>query len=238
MSILTDLVNSKSDDQLANLGNISDRTKTAGSHLVTINRAYEVNAANYDAFKVEMTNELGESVEIMEFFGRPKDGSQEAIDKAAAATDRTTAAIARLSKAVGYKSLKQAIQGAQPGTDAKNNATTEFTALTNKKLIVNTFTQIEPNKEGDKAFPKQMVDTFKFLDKSGNDALGRDRKEVFEAEAKGRIEIAYNAKQNPACIQLLAQMKEQAMGVAPAATQPVTTPAQQQANVAAAANDI
>jgi len=242
MSILINTVNEKTEEQLNNLGNVSTKLKESGAHLMTITSAKEISNNDYSYFVLEATTKSGETLTHMEFFGKPKDQSQEEIDKAQAKTDRTTAAIARIAKGIGYKNLKQAIAGAVQTTDEKGRQVTEFKAFENKQVTFCTTTEIQPDKEGTKAYANQVLDTFKILDKSGKDALGRDRLEAFDEECKNTIAIQWGKEQNPACVQLLNKMKEQALGVAPAATpttpSQVTPPAQQAANVAAAVDDI
>ena len=78
----------------------------------------------------------------------------------------------------------------------------------------------------------QAMDNFKVLTKEGKDGMGRDCIKSYDDEAKGRIEIYFKDSDNVACIQKLAQLQEQAMGVAP--TKPLTSMPTANADVNAA----
>jgi len=243
MSRLLNTINEMDNDAIASLGNTSDKCREAGAHLVTIARMYETAGNGWDRFNIDFTTAAGEALDITSFFGNPKDNSPEEIAKAAKADKRVAAIIARLVKSIGIKDVKQATANSQSGTDDKGNAITIFPKVEGKKLYIVSSTEIQPDKDGTKAYANQVVDTFKFLDKDGKDPMGRDRLEAFDAEAKENITIQYGKEQNPACIQLKNQLLEQKLGTAPAAQQSstpqqTTQPAQQQAAVNDDSDDI
>ena len=212
MSFITETINEMDAGAVANLGNVSDTIKEAGTHLATIKKAYETVASNYKALTIEFESANG-TARVMEFAGIPQSDSQEDIDKANAKTKRVVDILARVAKAVGMKDIKQAITGAASSTNEKGNDVTEFPKLAGKQLYITTFTEIEGDKkDASKTYVKQAVDTYKFLDKNGKDGMDRDRLDAFDAEAKDRIEISYQFRENPSCIQKLAQVKEQRLG--------------------------
>ncbi len=242
MSILLNTINEKTQDQINSLGNISDKARTSGAHLVTVAAVYETTAATWSRFNIDLTTAAGESLQITEFFGNAKDDSQAELDKATKANDRVASMLARFTKATGIKDIKAGTTGSIADTDAKGNATTTFPKYAGKKLTVISYTEIQPSQDETKAYANQEIDTFKFLDKDGNDGMNRNRVEAFEAEAISRIEIQWGKDQVPACVALKAKLAEQALGTAPAPTNPAipTQPVQTQAaaQVAAQEDDI
>jgi len=246
MSIVQSIVNNKTADELANLGNQSNKLFNPGAHLFTIGKVYELKAENYDAIVIEGTTKDGSDFQHMEFLGKPKDDTQAEIDKAQAKSDRAVAMLARFAKAAGFKDLGQAVGTATVEKTDKGEATV-FTKFAKKQLIIVTTTEIQPNKDGNKAFAVQVLDTMKFLDKSGKDLMGRDRLAAYDEEAKQKVEIKWGSENNPVCIQKLNEVKERMLGVAsqpaattggmPTATQPAVTGGMPSANPATADDD-
>ena len=217
-------IEAKSTEELAALGNTSDKTRTSGAHDVTIEAVYETKGPTWTRIDIDARNAAGESVNHTEFLGTAKDDSAEELEKAAKATDRVMNALSRLCKAIGLKVIKAATVGATTGTDAKGNETTTFPKFKGKKAVFITYTEVQPDKTGQKAYANQIVDTSKFLDKDGKDGMGRDRREAFEVDAKNRIESQYGKENVPAVAQKLAQLKEQAITTAVLPAAPAAAP--------------
>lgn len=231
------LANDATKEQLESLGKESTAVREAGAHLVTIKSAYttkgEKNGNPWNSMTVEFETKSGETVRLGEFFGNPKDNSQAEVDKANKANTRVMSIMTRLAKAVGIPDLKVATAGMIESTDAKGNTTSIYPKFAGKKLNIITTTIIEgDDKDSTKTYVKQEIDTSKFLDKDGKDAMGRDCLETLDAEAKAKLEIGYKFTQNIACIKKLQQLQEKAMGTAPIAKpitgMPTATPEQAQ----------
>jgi hypothetical protein len=212
-SILLNVISNKTNEELANLGNGGNKHNTPGTHLFTIASVYELAAANYSAIIIEGTIN-GEDFKHMEFLGKAKDDTQAEIDKANARNERVAAMLSRFAKAAGFKDVAQAVSGATVETTDKGEKT-NFPKFVKKQLHVTTTTEVQPNKDETKAYANQVLDTMKFLDKSGKDGMGRDRLDAYNEEAKAKLEIQYGKEGNPACIQKFNELKEKALGIAP-----------------------
>lgn len=223
MSLLVEALEQKTPEQIANLGKASDKCRDAGAHLVTIEAVYETTGATWSRFNIDFKTATGESLQITEFLGIPKDDSADAITKAEAATNRVLSVLGRVAKAAGIKDTKAAMQGGVAGTDAKGNATTTFPKLTNKKLTVISFTEIQPSQDETKAYANQEIDTMTILDKDGKDPMGRERAEALGAAAKSKFEIQFNKENVPACVKLRNELVEKSLRA------PQSQPAQTQA---------
>ena len=97
-------------EQAEALAKVSNTIKTAGAHLATIKAVYnttgEKNGSTWSSVTVDFENEAGETVQISEFFGKAKDESQAAIDKAQKSTTRLLGIMTKLAKAAGIPDLK------------------------------------------------------------------------------------------------------------------------------------
>ena len=211
-SIFLSEANSATAEELKNQGKVSAAIRTAGAHELVISKMYETTGDNWSSKTVEFANSIGETIKYQGFFGVPKSTSEEDVQKAEAQTKRTLADVARIIKAAGVPDIKAASGGAVTETDDKGRTLTVFPKVANKKLIGVTYTLLDGQKKDgniipDKVYVKQELDTFKFLDKSGKDQMGRDRKADFDAEAKTRIEIGYSYKDNPKHIAKLAELQ-------------------------------
>ena len=220
MSLHT-LASEQTKEQLESLGKVSTAIKTAGVHPVKIVKAFnttgEKDGNEWNSVTVEFVNSAGETARINEFMSTPKTNSQEDIDKANRGNTRVMGIMTRLAKAVGIPDLKAATSGYGEETDDKGRAVAVYPKYKGKELNIVTTTEITADdKDPSKVYVKQIVDTSKFLDKDGKDALGRDCIESFDVEAKGKIEIGYKYTANPACISKLSQLQEQNAGTAPA----------------------
>ena len=243
-SILLQTIEAKTADQIANMGNGSSKLYNPGTHLFTIGEVYELTATNYSAIVIAGTTKDGEDFQHMEFLGKAKDDTQVEIDKANGKNERSAAMLARFAKAAGFKDIGQAASGSTTETTDKGEKTI-FPKFSKKVVHITTTTEVQPDKAETKAYAVQVLNTMKFLDKSGKDGMGRDRLEAYDAEAKPVIEIKYGQDQNPACIQKFNELKEKQLGTAPVA-QPVPQtqvatggmPSATPAPVAAADDDI
>jgi len=222
-SILINKINETTDKALETLGQASNKCRTAGAHLVTVEKAFVKATDTYEALTIILKTAEGEELRVFEFLSTPKDDSAEAISKAEASNTRVIAIVNRIAHATGMKDAKQVIGSATEGTDEKGGAITLFPKLANKKLTVITFTEIQTDKDDKKAYAVQEVDTFNFLDKAGKDGMGREIADKLGEAAKLKIEAKYG-KEGVSCVQAkLAQVLEQAAGGTPSAvaTSPV-----------------
>jgi hypothetical protein len=213
MSIFIEQSNELTAESAKALGNSSAAIKTAGTHDLIIKKAFETDGGTWKSFTVNFETPEGETINYMGFFGVAKDTSAEAISKAEAQTNRTMADVSRIAKAAGLPSVKEMAGGAVQEVDSKDRPITVFPKIANKKLIGTTFTSIDGQKVNgsiapDKVFPKQVLDTFKFLATNGKDGMGRNCREAYDAEAVERIEIAYGYEKNPKHIAKLAMLQE------------------------------
>jgi len=242
-NMLHNLIDGKTKEELDQLGKQSNAIKTSGAHLVEILSVYNTtgdkNGNPWTSITVDMKTEIGETIQISEFYGNAKSASQEDIDKAERANVRLMSIMTRLAKSAGIPDLKAATAGHQVGSDAKQRETVTYPKFSKKKLYIVSTTEISADhKDPTKTYVKQIVDTNKFLDKDGKDAMGRDCIESFAAEAKTKIEIAYGHTANTSCLVALAKEQEKALGSAPAATAPLNgMPAVTQTTPAATANN-
>lgn len=222
--MLHNLITEKTAEELEQLGKTSTAIKESGSHLATIKSVFnttgEKNGNTWSSITVQFENDSGETVSINEFYGKAKDGSQEAIDKANRSNTRLMGIMTRLAKSAGFpekNTLAAATAGHVEGKDEKGRDTVTYPKFANKKVYIVTTTEISADhKDPNKTYVKQIVDTSKFLDKDGKDAMGRDCIEAYNEAAKSTIEIAYGDEANIACIQALAKEQEKALGTAPA----------------------
>ena len=210
-------------EQAEALAKVSNTIKTAGAHLATIKAVYnttgEKNGNTWSSVTVDFENEAGETVQISEFFGKAKDESQAAIDKAQKSTTRLLGIMTKLAKAAGIPDLKTATGGHQESTDAKGRSVVTYPKFTNKKVYIVTTTEVSgDDKDATKCYVKQIVDTSKFLDKDGKDGMKRDCVESYDAAAKAaQPAIAYGFEANPTCIAEVAKLQAKAAGIAPQA---------------------
>jgi len=215
--------NNKTPEQQQNLGNVSDKLQKSGCHLATIKDMFITTTDTWSKVDVNFTTPNG-TVNISEFNSVPRDETPEAEKKAKAANDRLQNSIARMLKAAGLKDMAAVSAGAVNGTDDKDRATITFPKAAGKKLHITTYTEIQADKDGAKAYVNQTIDTFKYLDKSGLNGMKIDSVATFDADAKERIEIYFKDDNNPACIAKLAQVTEQRAGTATTTTAPASNP--------------
>ena len=224
MANLHTLAQEATKETLDSLGKESTGIKTPGVHEVTIKVAYNTSGvkdgAEWNSITVEFENEAGETARLSEFFAVAKSQSQDDIDKANRTNTRIMNIMTRLAKSIGIPDIKAATSGFQESTDDKGRTITTYPKFKGKKVNIVTFTEISADqKDPSKVYVRQIVDANKFLDKDGKDGMGRDCIEAYTAEAKAKIEIEYRSQSNPAAISKLATLQEQALGVAPQATQ-------------------
>jgi len=218
-NFLLNTFNEKSITERENLGKTSDKLREPGCHLATIKDMYITETDSWSKVDVNFTTDKG-TVNISEFNSTPKDDTTEAVAKAEAANNRLQNSLARMFKAAGLKDMATAAAGATESKDAKGRTTIVFTKPTGKKLYITTHIEIQSDKDGIKAYANCVIDTFKYLDKTGLNGMKIDSREAFDTAAKDRREIYFRDDKNPACIAKLAQLNEQAMGgtsAAPAA---------------------
>ncbi len=225
-SILINKINETTDKALETLGQASNKCRTAGAHLVTIEKAFVKATPTYEALTVIFKTAEGEELRVFEFLSTPQDDSAEAISKAEASNTRVIAIVNRIAHATGMKDAKQVIGSAAEEKDEKGDAITVFPKLNNKKLTVISSLEVQPDADEKKAYAVQVVDTFNFLTKDGKDGMGREIADKLGEAAKLKIEARYGKGQIPCVAAKLAQVLEQAAGGTPSAvatTAPVAT---------------
>ena len=208
-SILLNTVNEITEKELETLGKTSNKCRTAGAHLVTVEKAFVKSTDTYEALTVIFKTEDGEELRVFEFLSTPKDDTPEAIQKAEASNKRTVAIVNRIAHASGMKDAKQCLASSSEEVDEKGAPITVFPKLANKKLTVISFTEIQTDKDDKKAYAVQEIDTFNFLDKAGKDGLGREIATKLGDAAKQKVEIAYGKDTIPVVKAKYAQVVEQ-----------------------------
>ena len=213
MNFLLDGYNKLDKAQQENLGDVSDKLNKPGCVLATIESMYITNAEGWSKVDINFSTPNG-TVNISEFNSVPQDDTPEKIAKAEAANTRLQNSIARMLKAAGLKDMATAASGSTEGVDGKGRPTVIFPKVAGKKLYITTYTEIQSDKDGVKAYANQVIDTFKYLDKSGLNGMKINSIEAFDADAKERLEIYFKDTENPACIAKLSQITEQREGKA------------------------
>ena len=207
---LLDKYNNLTTEQQNALGKTSSKISKPGTHLVTIEKFCVIDDSRV---KVDFKDASGLTIDYTGFLTN-KDPS-----KVEATVQRVMSQLTSMCNAAGLE-LKKVLSKSTIGTETtkagKDMSVESYPTAVGKKLYITTYTEIEQDdKDANKAWARQVVDVFKFLDVKKRTGLeiqtDADEGLTFEAtneEAKTRFEINYKHTNSPACIAKLAQLTE------------------------------
>jgi hypothetical protein len=206
MSLLN-LFNNMSAEEQAGLGKVSSKINTPGVHLVTIDSMKVIDGSRV---KVEFKTDAGQMIDYTDFLTN-KDPS-----KVEATVTRVMNRLTHMCNAAGMN-LKSVLSKSTVGTETYQSgtvATEEYPAIKGKKLYITTTSEIEPDqKDTNKVWVRQVVDTFNFFDIKKRNALEISTNvdegqtlDAADAKAKTTFEINYRHTANKAAIAKLAEL--------------------------------
>lgn len=209
MSTLANMYSGMSAEDKEKLGRASNKIRTAGTHLVSIVEAAEI---DNNRIRIDFKTDSGEIIDWTGWLNSKDENGNEIPNI------RTMNQLTFICNAAGVK--LPAVLGKTINTtkEFKNGSVpaVEFPVLAGKKLYVTTSTIIEGDKDNDtKVYVKQDIDPFKFFDTKKRNALEIQANipegltmDAADAEAKEKIEVAYKFLGNEACERKLLELTE------------------------------
>lgn len=206
MSLLS-MYNEMSAEQQASLGKVSSKVNTAGVHLVSVESMKVIDGSRV---KVEFKTDSGQMIDYTDFLSS-KDPS-----KAEATVTRVMNRLTHMCNAIGVP-LKTVLAKSVAGTETYKTGTVpteEYPMVRGKKLYITTTSEIEADdKDANKVWVRQIVDTFNFFDVKKRNALEistnvDEGKTMEAADAKAKTTFVINFKHtaNKACQAKLAEL--------------------------------
>jgi len=207
MSLL-ELYNDLSTEQQGSLGKASSKISGAGCHLVSVDSMMVIDDSRV---KVEFKNAQGQTIDLVCFLTN-KDPS-----KVEASVNRAMGILAQMCTAAGTE-IKKVLSKSVNGTVEYKSGTVpteEYPSIKGKKLYITTTTIVEgDNKDANKTWVKQEIDSYKFFDTKKRTGLeisseadeGTTMDEA-DAEAKVTFNVSYKWANNKACQAKLAQLQ-------------------------------
>jgi hypothetical protein len=207
MSSLLEKYNSMSAEEQAGLGKVSSKINTPGVHLVTIESMKVIDGSRV---KIEFKDTAGQIIDYTDFLTN-KDPA-----KVEATVQRVMNRLTHMCNAAGTN-LKSVLSRSVPGTETYKTGTVpteEYPSIKSKSLYITTTSEIEPDeKDANKVWIHQVVDTFNFFDTKKRSALeistnvdeGKTM-EAADAKAKATFAINYRHTANKAAIAKLAEL--------------------------------
>jgi len=196
------------DSQKENLGKGSSKISAPGVHLVTIESMMVIDSSRV---KTVFKNAAGQEIELVGFLTN-KDPS-----KVEASVARVMNILAQMCTAAGTD-IKKVLSKSNIGSVTYKSGdvpTEEYPSIKGKKLYITTTTSVEgDDKDANKVWVKQEIDSYKFFDTKkrngleiSSDADEGVTMEAADAEAKTTFNIHYKYTNNKACQVKLAQLQ-------------------------------
>jgi len=205
---LLDLYNDMSEDAKSNLGKGGTKINTAGCHLVTIESMMVIDDSRV---KVDFKDASGKTIDYTGFL------TNKDPQKVEASVARVMNILAQMCTAAGTDVKKVLAKSANGTIEYKSGtvATEEYPSIKGKKLYITTTTNVEgDDKDANKVWVKQEIDSYKFFDTKkrngleiSSDADEGVTMEAADAEAKTTFNIHYKYTNNKACQVKLAQLQ-------------------------------